>query len=71
MMEVSADRAVRIQAKLRAQAESKRHMANLARLAGPGLSLAEDRERMRIHAEALEAEAIALDTQADALDSQR
>ena len=53
---------------LRAQAESKRHLADLARRAGPGLSVEQDRIMMRRHAQELDAEAAGLEAQADALE---
>jgi hypothetical protein len=59
------------QAELRAEAAGKRRMANLARRAGPGLSLADDRRAMHEHAQMLEAEAAGLEAQADAIGAQR
>jgi hypothetical protein len=55
-------------ADLQVQAEDKRHMANLALRAGPGLPLKYDRALMRQHAEELEAEAAGLEAQAVALE---
>jgi hypothetical protein len=58
-------------AELRAEAERKRHAAELARRTGPTMSLVQDRIKMLEHAIALEAEAAGLDAQADALEKTR
>jgi hypothetical protein len=64
----SSERTVKQPAELRVLAESKRRMADLARRAGPGLSLARDRVMMLQHAQELEAEAAELEAQAAALE---
>ena len=68
---MSGDPAVDRAAELRTQAENKRRMASLARRAGSGLLLPEDRIMMRQHADGLEAETAGLEAQADAIDAQR
>jgi hypothetical protein len=54
-------------ADLRARADSKRRMAELARRTGGSLSFPADRVLMLQHAQELEAEAVGLEAQADAL----
>jgi hypothetical protein len=64
-------RAVRGSTELRAQAESKRRVAELVRRTGATLSAAADRKVILQHAQELEAEATGLEAQAHALDAQR
>jgi hypothetical protein len=64
-------RAVRGSTELRAQAESKRRVAELVRRTGATLSTAADRKVILQHAQELEAEATGLEAQAHALDAQR
>lgn len=55
---------------LRAQAKSKRRMADIARRAGPGMSIPADRIAMLQHARDFDAEAAGLEAQASQLESQ-
>lgn len=55
---------------LRSQAKAKRRMADIARRAGPGMSIPADRIVMLQHAQDLEAEAAGLEAQAAALEAQ-
>src|SRR5581483_6343231 len=55
---------------LRSQAKAKRRMAELARRAGPGMSIPADRIVMLQHARDLEAEAAGLEAQAAVLEAQ-
>jgi DNA-binding transcriptional LysR family regulator len=63
-----SEQTVKGSAQLRASAESKKLMAELARRSGRGLSVAEDRLLVLEHAQELEAEAAELEAQAAALD---
>jgi len=56
-------------AELRAEAKRKRHLADVARRAAPGMSLARDRASLLEAARRFEAEASALDARADAIDA--